>query len=100
MDTTMQQQQQRQQWVRYQHDGVIGFGTLVGERIAEHLGDMFTSPEPTGRTLGLRDVRLLTPTAPTKVIALWNNFAALGAKLNLAVPAEPLYLLKSPNSFA
>ena len=35
-------------------------------------------------------VRLLTPTEPTKVIALWNNFHALGAKLKLAVPAEPL----------
>ena len=95
-----QQQQQRQQWVRYQHDGAIGFGTLAGDRIAEHRGDMFAAPESTGRTLALRDVKLLSPTAPTKVIALWNNFAALGAKLNLAVPAEPLYLLKAPNSFS
>ncbi|HEY4069062.1 MAG TPA: fumarylacetoacetate hydrolase family protein [Burkholderiaceae bacterium] len=89
-----------QQWIRYQHLGAIGFGTLAGEHIAEHRGDLFASPEPTGRTLALRDVTLLSPTAPTKVIALWNNFAALGAKLNLAVPAEPLYLLKAPNSFA
>ena len=91
---------QVQHWVRYQHAGVVGFGTLDGETIQAYRGDMFAGPEPTGRELPLRDVKLLSPTQPTKVVALWNNFAALGAKLNLAVPAEPLYLLKSPNSFA
>ena len=38
----------------------------------------------TGTTHALADVRLLCPTTPTKVIALWNNFHALAAKLNLA----------------
>ena len=80
--------------------GRSGFGTLNGERIAEHRGDMFAAPEPTGRVLPLGSVKLLHPTQPTKVIALWNNFAALGAKLGLAVPEEPLYLLKPPNSYA
>ena len=61
---------------------------------------MFADPEPTGKTLSLAAVKLLMPTQPTKVIALWNNFAALGEKLGLAVPAEPLYFLKAPNSFA
>ena len=55
--------------------------------------------EPTGAEFALGEVKLLTPTEPSKVLALWNNFRALGEKLNLAVPAEPLYLLKSPNSF-
>ena len=56
-------------------------------------------PSRPGATFVLSDVKLLTPTAPSKVIALWNNFHALGAKLNLAAPAEPLYLLKAPNSY-
>ena len=38
-------------------------------------------------------LKLLTPTAPSKVLALWNNFHALGAKLNLPVPREPLWRL-------
>ena len=91
---------QVQHWVRYELAGVTGFGTLIGDTIHEHRGDMFDRPAPTGRMLALDAVRLLSPTQPSKVIALWNNFAALGAKLNLAVPAEPLYLLKAPNSFA
>ena len=91
---------QIQHWVRFAHAGTTGFGTLEDDRIRVHAGDMFTSPEPTGQTLALDAVRLLMPTQPSKVIALWNNFAALGEKLKLAVPAEPLYLLKPPNSFA
>jgi 2-keto-4-pentenoate hydratase/2-oxohepta-3-ene-1,7-dioic acid hydratase in catechol pathway len=86
-------------WVRFEHAGQIGFGTLSGDRVLPHRGDMFGHSEATGAALALSAVKLLSPTAPSKVIALWNNFHALGAKLNLPVPAEPLYLLKSPNSF-
>jgi 2-keto-4-pentenoate hydratase/2-oxohepta-3-ene-1,7-dioic acid hydratase in catechol pathway len=89
-----------QLWIRYELDGQAGFGTLEGSTVHEHRGDMFGECAPTGRTLALSDARLLSPVQPSKVIALWNNFAALGAKLGLAEPAEPLYLLKAPNSFA
>jgi 2-keto-4-pentenoate hydratase/2-oxohepta-3-ene-1,7-dioic acid hydratase in catechol pathway len=86
-------------WLRFERAGRVGFGTLEGETIRVQIGDMFGAPLPTGETLPLAAVRLLTPTAPTKMIALWNNFRALGAKLNVAAPDEPLYLLKAPNSF-
>ena len=87
-------------WVRFEHNGKVGFGTLADTQVNEHTGDMFGSAQATGTVLALTDVRLLSPTAPSKVIAMWNNFHALAAKLKLADPAEPLYLLKSPNSFA
>jgi 2-keto-4-pentenoate hydratase/2-oxohepta-3-ene-1,7-dioic acid hydratase in catechol pathway len=89
-----------QRWVRFTHAGATGFGTLESDGIHVHAGDMFARPEPTGQLLAPEAVRLLMPTQPTKVIALWNNFVALGRKLELADPAEPLYLLKAPNSFA
>ena len=87
-------------WVRYEHAGKIGFGMLEGTQVHEHAGSMFVDARPTGTVLSLTDLRLLSPTAPSKVIAMWNNFHALAARLNLADPAEPLYFLKSPNSFA
>jgi 2-keto-4-pentenoate hydratase/2-oxohepta-3-ene-1,7-dioic acid hydratase in catechol pathway len=90
-------------WVRFMHAGTTGFGSLDGEqaqaRVQVHSGSMFDRPEPTGRTLVLADVKLLAPTQPSKVVALWNNFKALGEKLKLSAPSEPLYFLKSPNSF-
>jgi len=37
---------------------------------------------------------------PSKIVALWNNFHALAAKLNQPTPPEPLYLLKATTSIA
>ena len=86
-------------WVRFRERNEVRFGTLEGERVRVWHGDMFDYPQRGDRTVALAEVQLLTPVQPTKIIALWNNFHALGAKLNLAVPAEPLYLVKTPNSY-
>ena len=86
-------------WIRFLEGDKEHFGTLEGERVRVWHGNMFESPQRGDRTIELADVRLLTPVRPSKVIALWNNFKALGEKLQLAVPAEPLYLVKTPNSY-
>ena len=86
-------------WVRFVHKGDSCFGTLDGDEIAVHRGNMFQSPEATGEMVTLGDVELLTPSEPTKMLALWNNFRALGEKLKLATPPEPLYFVKTSNSF-
>ena len=89
----------KQQWLRFEHAGTTGFGTLSGGTITVYQGNMFASPKPAGKTLALDAVTLLAPTEPTKMIGLWNNFAALGTKLGLEIPPEPLYFLKGNNSF-
>lgn len=86
-------------WLRFEHAGKPGFGKLQGDTITVYQGDMFNNPGATSQTLALSAVRLLTPTQPTKMIAIWNNFHALAAKLNAAIPKEPLYLIKTSNSF-
>jgi len=86
-------------WVRFTDGNEQHFGTLEGDRVRVCTGDMFGDALPTDRVLPLADVTLRMPVAPTKVLALWNNFHALGEKLKLPVPAEPLYLIKSPNSY-
>ncbi|MDW5444778.1 fumarylacetoacetate hydrolase family protein [Polaromonas sp. SM01] len=86
-------------WVRFSEGSTIHFGLLQGDRIRVCEGDMFTGATPTDRWLPLTEVNLLIPVQPSKVIALWNNFRALGEKLKLAVPEEPLYLIKAPNTY-
>ena len=86
-------------WMRFEHEGRVGFGRLDGDRIAVHDGDLFSAPRPTGASVALAEVKALTPTQPTKMMALWNNFHALAAKMGSMIPPEPLYLLKAPNSF-
>jgi 2-keto-4-pentenoate hydratase/2-oxohepta-3-ene-1,7-dioic acid hydratase in catechol pathway len=77
-----------------------GFGTLVGDRVHEHVGDMFGACDATHAQHALADVTLLCPCTPTKVIALWNNFPRARRQARLADPEEPLYLLKAPNSWS
>jgi len=87
------------QWIRFAHGGNTGFGILEGDTIRVHDGDMFARPRATGEVLALASVRFLTPCVPSKMVALVDNYHALVAKLNHAVPPEPLYFLKSSNSF-
>jgi 2-keto-4-pentenoate hydratase/2-oxohepta-3-ene-1,7-dioic acid hydratase in catechol pathway len=88
-------------WIRFEKDGVQGFGVLQSDdTIVVYTGDMFAGAVPTDRTFRQRDVRVLAPALPTKMVALWNNFHALAAKLGNPVPPEPLYFLKGNNSFA
>ena len=86
-------------WTRFKHGGQTGFGTLEGDTITLYQGDMFAGAQATSRTLTLSEVKVLPPTEPSKMVALWNNFHTLAEKLNVPEPEEPLYLLKAANSF-
>jgi len=89
-----------QRWLRFEHEGSPHFGTLANDTITVHTGNMFDgTARSTASSVALASVRLLTPTVPTKMIALWNNFGELAAKLKLATPEHPLYFFKSSNSF-
>ena len=82
-------------WARFRsQEGVAGFGILDGDRITEYAGDMFAEPRPTGKSLDLDTCTLLAPCAPTKMVALWNNFRSLAAKLGKQAPVHPLFLIK------
>ncbi len=85
-------------WVRFSHQGKTGFGTITQSEISVREGEMFGACGPSGQQLALGDVELLAPTEPSKIVALWNNFHALAAKLKMPEPAEPLDLLKAPSS--
>ena len=86
-------------WGRYQYKETLGFGIIDDDTIVVHEGNMFLNAAPNGEKIALNDVNLLTPCIPSKMIAMWNNFHALAAKLGVPEPMEPLYLLKGNNSF-
>ncbi|MCB1528399.1 MAG: fumarylacetoacetate hydrolase family protein [Hyphomicrobiaceae bacterium] len=86
-------------WVRFTDGANEGFGTLADDTVTVHNGDMFNGAKPTGEKKALSAVRLAMPCRPSKMICLWNNFHALAAKLGVAEPSEPLYLLKAPSAF-
>jgi 2-keto-4-pentenoate hydratase/2-oxohepta-3-ene-1,7-dioic acid hydratase in catechol pathway len=83
------------QWVRFRcADGREGFGSLEEDEVLEHAGDMYGAHSATGKRFALAAAALLCPCSPSKIIALWNNFHALAAKLGKAAPKYPLFLIK------
>lgn len=85
-------------WVRYARNGMEGFGTLEGDSIQPHTGDLFATAAPEGAPFPLAEATLLSPVRPTVFIGLWNNFAEAATKQGLSHPESPLFFLKSPRS--
>ncbi len=91
----------QRRYVRFERlaGGGAAFGTLRDDTIAVCAGDLFGDVRETPERVTLDSVRLLAPTQATKMIGLWNNFAALAEKLELSHPAHPLYFIKAPSAF-
>ena len=96
---SLRERQSMAKWIRFEHQGKSGFGTLEGDTIIVHSGEMFGAAKPMGETLKLPDVQLQTPCDPSKMICLWNNFHQLAAKNDFKEPKEPLWFLKAPNAY-
>jgi len=86
-------------WIRFLHDQTEHFGILDGEEIEMFQGNMFDDATPSGSSIRLADVTVLTPTSPSKMIGLWNNFHAAAEKNGWAIPEQPLYFIKPPSCF-
>ncbi len=86
-------------WLRFRHDDTTAFGSVAEDVISVHSGNLFDLPQPTGETLSIDQVELLTPTQPTKMIGLWNNFVAAALKNGWEHPSEPLWFIKPSSCF-
>ena len=91
-----------EKWSRFDHNGDIKFGKLSSDNktVTVCNGDMFGSSTDTNEILEVKDVKMLSPCKPSKMIALWNNYKALADEKGLSYPERPLYIFKSPTSFA
>ena len=91
-----------EKWSRFNHNGDIKFGKLSTDNssVTVYNGDMFGSSSETNEILSVNDINILSPCKPSKMIALWNNYKALADEKGLSYPERPLYIFKSPTSFA
>jgi 2-keto-4-pentenoate hydratase/2-oxohepta-3-ene-1,7-dioic acid hydratase in catechol pathway len=91
-----------EKWSRFNHNGDIKFGKLSTDNssVTVYNGDMFGSSSETNEILSVNDINMLSPCKPSKMIALWNNYKALADEKGLSYPERPLYIFKSPTSFA
>jgi 2-keto-4-pentenoate hydratase/2-oxohepta-3-ene-1,7-dioic acid hydratase in catechol pathway len=83
---------------RYLHGGHIRFGVLEGETLYELERTPFTGIERQGRTCGLKEVELLPPVLPQKIVAVGLNYRDHAAEFGLELPDEPVLFMKPPSS--
>lgn len=84
-------------WMRFMSGNAdIVFGRVEGGYLHEY--ESIERPVPTGAVLSTRALTPVAPCAPGKIVALWNNYHALAAKLDKPVPTHPLFLLKPAGS--
>jgi 2-keto-4-pentenoate hydratase/2-oxohepta-3-ene-1,7-dioic acid hydratase in catechol pathway len=82
------------QIVRFKVDGTARYGALEGAAVIEYTGTPFSLFKRGRRRFSLRQVVLLAPVVPGKIIALGLNTRAHAAELGVELPAEPMIFFK------
>lgn len=86
-------------FVRFQHNGdAPRFGWLHEDQVGEIQGDLFGSYRRKKTTIPLKDVRLLAPTVPSKIVCVGRNYVDHAKELGNEVPKVPLIFLKPASS--
>ena len=84
--------------VRFRTGDRIATGVVEGEFVRPLRGTFFQDPVPTGEEIPLRDLRLLAPVIPSKVIAVGKNYLEHAEEMGGEVPEEPIIFLKPSTS--
>lgn len=95
--------------VRFGREGGIYYGTIEESLVNELKGDIFTPSEKkshrnflagssryelTGRKYPLKELKILAPCQPTKIVALGLNYRSHAEELKMKLPDDPLLFLK------
>lgn len=73
------------------------YGVVDGPELKVLKGHPLVKLEYSGERVAIKDVKLLAPTIPSKIICIGMNYAAHAAEISQDVPDEPLMFFK-PNS--
>jgi 2-keto-4-pentenoate hydratase/2-oxohepta-3-ene-1,7-dioic acid hydratase in catechol pathway len=85
-------------WARVLHEGARRWARLDDERAALLDGPPWGAPSESGPSLARRDLSLLAPVEPTKVVCVGRNYRKHAEELGNEVPSSPLLFLKPPSS--
>ncbi|MGE3309268.1 MAG: fumarylacetoacetate hydrolase family protein [Limisphaerales bacterium] len=83
---------------RFQRGEEIFHAKVVDGELFKLKGDVFGSPSFEKKPMPARGLKLLTPVAPSKVIAVGLNYGDHARESGLDLPKEPLFWLKAPTS--
>ncbi len=83
-------------WVRFEQEGRISFGILSGDMVQPVEGSPFETYAPSGRSVALSGVRLLTPFVPRVFYAVGYNYAGHVSEAD-GFMAKPIKTPKKPD---
>lgn len=84
--------------IRFEHQGKTEFGYLEDDQILIIAGDIFKNPTLTGEQINLKDVKVLYPLLPSKIVCLGLNYRKHVDEIGFDLPKEPLIFLKPPSA--
>ena len=56
--------------IRFEHEGKENYGYLKEDLVTFVIGDIFSTPTETEKTIPLAEVNVLPPVTPSKIVAL------------------------------
>lgn len=83
---------------RFQRGEEVFYAKVVDGELFKLKGDVFGSPSFEKKPTPAKGLKLLTPVAPSKVIAVGLNYGDHARESGLELPKEPLFWFKAPTS--
>ncbi len=80
--------------VRFKASGKARYGVLEGTRVVEYSGTPFGAFKRGRRKFPVKQVVLLAPVVPSKIVAVGLNYRDHAQEVNLPIPEEPILFLK------
>lgn len=84
--------------VRFKARGKTRYGALEGYHVVEYAGTPFSLFKRGRKKFLLKQVVLLVPTVPSKIVAVGLNYRDHAEELSLPIPDWPILFLKPPTS--
>jgi 2-keto-4-pentenoate hydratase/2-oxohepta-3-ene-1,7-dioic acid hydratase in catechol pathway len=84
--------------VRFAYQNELSWGVLAGDYVRKINGSITEEYTVTQETFLCKDVTLLAPCIPTKVVCVGLNYYDHAKEMGLEIPQEPLLFLKPPSA--
>jgi 2-keto-4-pentenoate hydratase/2-oxohepta-3-ene-1,7-dioic acid hydratase in catechol pathway len=82
---------------RYKYEGEAYTGIIEDKIVKEAQGNFYNEIIATGQTHSFEEINLLSPSSPTKIVAIGVNYK-VHAKYGYKIPDVPLIFLKPPSA--
>lgn len=81
-------------YVRFKQGDRIAYGIAEENAVEEISSTPFLPHEPTGVEYEMKDLRLLAPCLPSKIVAIASNYRDHAAEMGKPVPQSPVFFFK------